>query len=341
LWATTATGQLLSINPSTAEVNTIGSTVADLRGLAYDYTVNELWGIAANGTLYHIDTATVETIEEVPCAQPLNFVTTLTYAIPQDVSESICSDNTTIVISNDSTLDLGDDATLCEGETLTLSAPGFDSYTWQDGSTAATFVADESGTYSVEVTDGTGCTYSDAISITVFEAPNGSYTASPQPTTINDTEITFTLTNADEGLNYTWSFEDGTPESTDILNPTVLFPPIPGSYSVSLIIENEEGCIDTLSTSIIIESDGKITLPNIFTPNGDGDNDRFVPFEAYPGRWTLTIFDRWGSTVFETTNLSQGWSGVDASEGTYYWVLQPRDGQEGESRAGYVMLVRD
>jgi gliding motility-associated-like protein len=128
---------------------------------------------------------------------------------------------------------------------------------------------------------------------------------------------------------------------TDILNPTVLFPPIPGSYSVSLIIENESGCIDTLTTSIIIESDGKITLPNIFTPNGDGENDRFLPFEAFPGNWQLTVFDRWGSTVFETTNLSQGWSGVDSSEGTYYWVLQPRDGQQGESRAGYVTLVRD
>ena len=340
LWATTATGQLLSINPSTAEVNTIGSTVVDLRGLAYDYTVNELWGIAANGTLYHIDTATGETIEQVPCTQPLSFVTTLTYAIPQDVTESICSDNTTVVISNANALELGDDASLCEGETLTLSAPGFDSYAWQDGSTEETFEADESGTYSVEVTDGNGCTYSDAITITVFEAPNGSYTASPQPTTINDTEITFTLTNAVEGLSYTWDFEDGTPETTDVLNPTVLFPPIPGSYSVSLIIDNENGCVDTLSTAIIIESDGNITLPNIFTPNGDGDNDRFVPFEAYPGMWKLTIFDRWGLSIFETTNMSQGWNGGDSADGTYYWVLQPRDGQQGDRREGYVTLAR-
>ncbi len=48
-------------------------------------------------------------------------------------------------------------------------------------------------------------------------------------------------------------------------------------------IEGRAGCIDTLSTSIIIESDGKITLPNLFTPNGDGNNDRSVPFEAFPG----------------------------------------------------------
>ena len=341
LWATTASGQLLSINPSTAEVNTIGSTLADLRGLAFDYTVNELWGIAANGTLYHIDTTTGETIEEVPCAQPLNFVTTLTYAIPQDVSESICSDNTTIVISNNSTLDLGDDATLCEGESILLSAPGFDSYAWQDGSTAETFEADESGTYSVNVTDAFGCSYGDAVTITVNDAPNAGFTANPQPTTIDDTEITFTSTSTSAPLIYTWSFEDGTPEASTEENPVVNFPPIPGNYTISLVVENASGCVDSLSSFILIDSDGTITMPNIFTPNGDGDNDRFVPFQAFPGKWTLTIFNRWGVEVFATENLSQGWNGDDSPSATYYWVLQPRDGQQGESRAGYVMLVRE
>jgi gliding motility-associated-like protein len=341
LWATTANGELLEINTTTAEVGTVGNTVADLRGLAYDYNVNELWGVTANGNLYHIDTNTGDVLEEVLCQEPLSYVTTLTYAIPQNISENICSDNTTVVIRNDNTLDLGDDAIVCEGETIVLSAPGFDSYAWQDGSTAETYVADESGTYSVNVTDAFGCIYSDAVTITVNDAPNAAFSANPQPTTIDDTEITFTSTSTSGTLTYTWSFEDGTPEASAEENPVVNFPPIPGNYTISLVVENANGCVDTLSSFILIDSDGTITLPNIFTPNGDGDNDRFVPFEVFPGRWTLTIFDRWGSTVFETTNLSQGWGGVDASEGTYYWVLQPRDGQEGESRAGYVTLVRE
>jgi gliding motility-associated-like protein len=108
-----------------------------------------------------------------------------------------------------------------------------------------------------------------------------------------------------------------------------------------LVVENANGCVDSLSSFILIESDGTITLPNIFTPNGDGDNDRFVPFEAFPGNWILTIFNRWGVEVFATENLSQGWNGDDSPSATYYWVLQPRDEQQGENRAGYVMLVRD
>jgi gliding motility-associated-like protein len=341
LWATTANGELLEINTTTAEVGTVGNTVADLRGLAYDYNVNELWGVNANGTLYHIDTNTGDVLEEVLCQEPLSFVTTLTYAIPQNISENICSDNTTVVIRNDNTLDLGDDAIVCEGETIVLSAPGFDSYTWQDGSTAETFEADESGTYSVNVTDAFGCSYGDAVTITVNDAPNAGFTANPQPTTIDDTEITFTSTSTTAPLTYSWSFEDGTPEASAEENPVVNFPPIPGNYTISLVVENASGCVDSLSSFILIDSDGTITMPNIFTPNGDGDNDRFVPFQAFPGKWTLTIFNRWGVEVFATENLSQGWNGDDSTSATYYWVLQPRDGQQGESRAGYVMLVRE
>jgi gliding motility-associated-like protein len=341
LWATTANGELIEINPNTAEVISIGITVGDLRGLAYDYNENELWGISANGTLYHINTNSGDVLEEVLCQEPLGFVTTLTYALPQGVSETICSDNTTVVILNGNSLDLGDDAIICDGETIVLSTSGFDAYTWQDGSTSENYIVDESGTYSVNVIDAFGCSFSDAVTVTVNDAPSAGFSANPQPTTINDTEITFTSTSISVPLSYSWSFEDGTPVASTEENPVVNFPPIPGNYAISLIVENASGCVDTLSSFIFIESDGTITLPNIFTPNGDGDNDSFVPFEAFPGKWNLTIFNRWGTEVFTTSNLSKGWNGEESPAGTYYWILKPRDGQQGESKSGYVTLVRD
>ena len=341
LWATTANGELIEINPNTAEVISIGITVGDLRGLAYDYNENELWGITANGTLYHIDTNSGDVLEEVLCQEPLGFVTTLTYALPTNGSETICTDIATVVIHNGNMLNLGDDAVLCEGESLTLTATGFEAYTWQDGSTSENYIVDESGTYSVNVIDSFGCSFNDAVIVTVNDAPSAGFSANPQPTTINDTEITFTSTSAAAPLSYTWSFEDGTPEASAEENPVVNFPPIPGNYGISLIVENINGCADSLTSFILIESDGTITLPNIFTPNGDGDNDSFVPFEAFPGKWNLTIFNRWGTEVFTTSNLSKGWNGEESPAGTYYWILKPRDGQQGESKSGYVMLLRD
>src|SRR5690606_18067691 len=54
-------------------------------------------------------------------------------------------------------------------------------------------------------------------------------------------------------------------------------------------------------------------LPNTFTPNGDGDNDLFIP---YPYRFIesvdFKVFNRWGNLVFETDNPDLLWNGQSA-----------------------------
>jgi len=341
LWATTANGALFEINTNTAEALSVGSTVADLRGLAYDYNANELWGINASGTLHHIDKFTGNLIEQVVSQEPLGFVTTLTYALPTNGSETICADNTSVVIHNGNTLDLGNDVTICEGETIVLTASGFDSSTWQDGSIGESYAANQSGTYSVNVIDINGCLFSDSITVTLNEAPNADFIANPQPATIENTEITFTSTSTGNPSTYNWSFEFGTPNTSSVENPVINFPAVPGNYAVSLIVENQNGCIDTLNTFIQIDGAGNLTLPNIFTPNEDGENDRFLPFEEFPGRWQLTVFNRWGTEVFNTNNIALGWNGGDCISGTYYWIIEPLEGQQGEGKSGFVMLLRD
>ncbi|MFO0362634.1 MAG: gliding motility-associated C-terminal domain-containing protein, partial [Flavobacteriales bacterium] len=92
--------------------------------------------------------------------------------------------------------------------------------------------------------------------------------------------------------------------------------------------------------SVVIGSDGGLNMPTIFSPNGDSDNARFRPFEEFPGDWTLIIWNRWGTELFRTDDITSGWSGEDASEGTYYWLAEPRNGQQGKAISGYVALVR-
>ena len=218
-----------------------------------------------------------------------------------------------------------------------------------DGNTAEecnpTHVYTESGLYSIDirVTFENGCTYDTTYQqyIEVTAPPQAVFTASPQPTNVNNTQISFFPESNDAIVEWQWNFGEVFPYTDTVESPTVLFPGIPGNYPIELVAINSDGCRDTLSSFILIDSDGTVNLPNIFTPNGDGDNDRFVPFEEFPGRWQLTIFNRWGVEVFATENLSQGWNGADSPAATYYWVLEPRDGQQGESRAGYVTLIRD
>jgi gliding motility-associated-like protein len=92
-------------------------------------------------------------------------------------------------------------------------------------------------------------------------------------------------------------------------------------------------CIDTTTFNL--------NFPNIFTPNGDGDNDTFAPFEFSSGKWQLSVFNRWGTKVFKTTNSTLGWDGGDCASGTYYWVIQPLEGQQTACKSGFVMLLRD
>ena len=92
-------------------------------------------------------------------------------------------------------------------------------------------------------------------------------------------------------------------------------------------------CIDTATFNL--------NFPNIFTPNGDGDNDNFIPFESSSGKQKLKVFNRWGKEVFQTTNITLGWDGGDCISGTYYWTIQPIEGQQGERKSGFVMLLRD
>ena len=62
---------------------------------------------------------------------------------------------------------LGKDTVLCQGERLVLNPGAFDSYVWQDGSTASTYSVMQTGTYSVTVKDANGCSASDSIHVTV------------------------------------------------------------------------------------------------------------------------------------------------------------------------------
>ncbi|MFZ4785677.1 MAG: gliding motility-associated C-terminal domain-containing protein [Flavobacteriales bacterium] len=218
-----------------------------------------------------------------------------------------------------------------------------------DGNTASecnpTHVFSEDGLYSINisVTFENGCTYDSTYQqyIEVFPLPQAVFTASPQPTTINNTQISFFPESNDAITQWQWNFGEVFPNTDIVESPTVIFPSIPGIYPVELIVINSAGCVDTITSYIVIDSDDTVTLPNVFTPNGDGDNDRFIPFEEFPGKWQLTVFNRWGTEIFTTSNLTKGWNGEESPAGTYYWIVEPRDGQQGESQSGYVTMIRE
>lgn len=88
-----------------------------------------------------------------------------------------------------------------------------------------------------------------------------------------------------------------------------------------------------LSEVICVESCPEITFPNVFTPNTDGKNDRFLPISYKDiGFVELAVYNRWGGLVYESSAaddiLVLGWDGRDqntgnlCSEGVYYYICR-------------------
>lgn len=119
-----------------------------------------------------------------------------------------------------------------------------------------------------------------------------------------------------------------------------------GDFTITLIVSNELGCMDTLTRLLCVENRVVMFIPNAFSPNGDGNNDelRFEVFGVDQFEWT--VFSRWGEKVFESTHPDAAWDGSHNGQaldpGVFVLQVRFRDqvtGERGE-RISSVTLVR-
>ena len=111
-----------------------------------------------------------------------------------------------------------------------------------------------------------------------------------------------------------------------------------GTYPVRLTLADGRVLTETVTVAPL---PGDFTHENIFTPNGDGLNDVFIPVrEALPGG-RLRVFGRWGQAVFSTTDPALRWDGAGAASGDYFYLLEYPDcrGQM-QRRKGNVTLSK-
>lgn len=134
--------------------------------------------------------------------------------------------------------------------------------------------------------------------------------------------------------NIDWDFDDvssGTNNSSTSLTPRHQFSTT-GTYNIRAIVNFSCG-VDTINKTISIKkcdstaTDCELIVPNAFTPNGDGKNDKFYavlncPVEEY----NFMIYNRWGQLVFTTSNLSGKWDGkykgADCPTGIYVYLIK-------------------
>ncbi|MBL0044825.1 MAG: PKD domain-containing protein [Flavobacteriales bacterium] len=203
----------------------------------------------------------------------------------------------------------------------------------------ATVVPMEPGSndYVFSVTDNFGCTYTDVVNVSASGplAAIGVNPASPQPVGVTAQFTDLSLGNGSNIIDWSWDFGPNLPGST-LQNPVVTFEEA-GLYTITLTVTATGGCSNSVTIQYLV-APSDVIVPNVFSPNGDGQNDALEFTNAqYFDNNHLQVYNRWGNLLYENRNYRNNWRPNDVSEGTYYFIFAMQDGREW---TGHVTLLR-
>ncbi len=205
--------------------------------------------------------------------------------------------------------------------------PGY-SYNWTpSGPGSDTLKNVPTGTYTVVVTDANGCTVNGSTFVNEIKGFNVDFSLSP-----NQGQAPLTVTVFDNSTNcvsYYWDFGNG--DTSIISSPNPVVYNNDGTYTITLIACNSSGlirCCDTITKTVLVESNSICAWGNVFTPNGDGSNDEFKIVCERIVEFEMVIFNRWGNEMFRTNDINNAWDGTkggsDVPEGTYFFIVNAK-----------------
>jgi len=147
------------------------------------------------------------------------------------------------------------------------------------------------------------------------------------------------------GQSFAWTFPGATPSSSSMQNPTGIVYNSLGTYNIKLVVTTPCGK-DSITQTITADKVCKdIFIPNVFSPNSDGQNEIFYIYGKGIKTFSFMIFNRWGEKIFENDDLSKGWDGTFKSQkvnsGIYAYTFNAitLDG-ETIQRKGNITLIR-
>ncbi len=189
----------------------------------------------------------------------------------------------------------------------------------------------ESVVVTAGFTDACGRTVSASATIVITEAP-AIVVTTPDDITVMCAEDSLLLVASASGgvgsLSMAWNTgHQGSSAYAGML--------LSGTYVVT--VTDQCGRTATGSTNVVVECE--IIVPNVFTPNSDGQNDRFEIEGILSTTNTVRIYNRWGQVVYETKNYRNTWNATGLPDGTYYYEVLVEKHEK--PYTGHVTILRN
>jgi gliding motility-associated-like protein len=205
-------------------------------------------------------------------------------------------------------------------QSATLTASGANTFTWLPSSTASQSISASPSVavmYTVNGTNSNGCISSTTVALNVNPDLQSE---------ISDTSICFGSTVnllASGALNYNWNPGNFSQATVNV---------IPEANTIYTITGTSGVCSKSRTVYVEVITNPIHSVPEVFTPNGDGLNDRFVILSDAQTKIDIKVFNRWGSLVYAHSEYDNNWDGTangamvvgknKLPQGTYYYVME-------------------
>ena len=239
-------------------------------------------------------------------------------------------------------LTLSNDTAICRGDTAILTATSNGLVSWGNATSISCdscntpLVFPAQTTVYTAMADNNGCTTSRSVTVTV----NSSNVQVDSSVTIftNETAQLHAI-----GVDSVFWVPASTLSSATSFDPVAK----PGvSSTLYYVYGYKNGCKSVDSVWVyVIEPCTQLLLPTAFSPNGDGVNDVFrIKNHNYDKLNWFRVYDRWGVTVYESTDMTVGWDGtfkeMKQPIGVYIYSISVQCRGENYEFKGNVTLLR-
>jgi gliding motility-associated-like protein len=258
---------------------------------------------------------------------------------------------TNLTINNLPVITTSNDTTICQGNSIIISANGANTYNWDNGlgtSPNQNVSPSVTTTYIVIGTNLNNC--SDTSSVTVTVEP-GTIANAGLDQELCDDILVFTL-NANSplipGEIGTWSTLFGAGTINNLNSPSSSGSGLSSGTNIFVWTIVNSLCppsSDSVTINVISCEPSSILIPNVFTPNGDGENDFFTVKGVNLISVEGEIYNRWGQKMFAWNNIKGSWdgrtlSGTEVPDGTYFYIIKAtgEDGTEYLKKGGFSLI---